>query len=48
MRDVLKIGQGGGFPQVTKVNNRQVKFTTPEPFAPFLGVTERRFIPLTF
>ena len=45
MRDVLRIGQSGGLPQVTKVNDRQVKFTTPEPFAPFLGVTGASIYP---
>ena len=45
MRDVLKIGQSEGFPTVTKVNDRQVKFTTPEPFAPFLGVTGAEILP---
>ncbi len=45
MRDVLRIGQSGALPQVTKVNDRQVKFTTPEPFAPFLGVTGAEILP---
>ena len=45
MRDVLKIGQSEGFPTVTKVNDRQVRFTTPEPFAPFLGVTGAAIYP---
>ncbi|MEM7760228.1 MAG: ABC transporter substrate-binding protein [Cyanobacteria bacterium P01_A01_bin.40] len=45
MRDVLKIGQSEDFPTVTKVNDRQVKFTTPEPFAPFLAVTGASIYP---
>lgn len=45
MRDVLRIGQSGALPTVTKVNDRQVKFTTPEPFAPFLGVTGASIYP---
>ena len=45
MRDILKIGQSEAFPTVTKVNDRQVKFTTPEPFAPFLGVTGAAIYP---
>ena len=45
MRDILKIGQSESFPTVTKVNDRQVKFTTPEPFAPFLGVTGAAIYP---
>ncbi|NEQ96377.1 MAG: ABC transporter substrate-binding protein [Cyanothece sp. SIO2G6] len=35
-KDVLRIGEQGLFPVVTKVSDRQVKFTVPEPFAPFL------------
>lgn len=45
MQDVLKIGESGAFPQVTKINDRQVKFTVPEPFAPFLGVTGASIFP---
>ncbi|MGL6340889.1 MAG: ABC transporter substrate-binding protein, partial [Waterburya sp.] len=45
MQDVLKIGESGAFPQVTKINERQVKFTVPEPFAPFLGVTGASIFP---
>ncbi len=45
MRDVLKIGQSEGFPKVTKINDLQVKFTIPEPFAPFLAVTGAAIYP---
>jgi peptide/nickel transport system substrate-binding protein len=45
MRDILKIGQSGALPKVTKINDRQVKFTVPEPFAPFLGVTGASILP---
>ncbi|MEN9869449.1 MAG: hypothetical protein RLZZ171_432 [Cyanobacteriota bacterium] len=45
MQDVLKIGESGAFPQVTKIDERQVKFTVPEPFAPFLGVTGASIFP---
>ena len=45
MRDILRIGQSGALPQVTKINDRQVKFTIPEPFAPFLGVTGASIYP---
>ena len=45
MRDVLRVGQSGALPQVAKVNERQVKFTIPEPFAPFLGVTGASIYP---
>ena len=36
IRDILRIGEQGLFPSVTKVSDRQVKFAVPEPFAPFL------------
>jgi peptide/nickel transport system substrate-binding protein len=42
MRDILRIGQSGALPKVT---NLQVKFTVPEPFAPFLGVTGASILP---
>lgn len=45
MRDVLRIGQNGTLPKVTKVNDRQVKFTIPEPFAPFLEVSGAEILP---
>lgn len=35
-RDILRIGEAGQFPAVTALGDRQVKFTLPEPFAPFL------------
>ena len=44
-RDILKIGQNGTLPLVTKINDRQFKFTLPEPFAPFLGVTSAEILP---
>lgn len=44
-RDVLKIGQNGALPKVTKINDRQVKFSIPEPFAPFLGATSAAILP---
>jgi peptide/nickel transport system substrate-binding protein len=45
MRDILRVGQSGALPKVTKINARQVKFTIPEPFAPFLGVTGASIYP---
>ncbi|MEO1670859.1 MAG: ABC transporter substrate-binding protein [Cyanobacteria bacterium J06631_2] len=45
MRDILRIGQSGALPEITKVNERQVKFTVPEPFAPFLAVTGASIFP---
>jgi peptide/nickel transport system substrate-binding protein len=35
-QDVFRIGQAGGFPQVRKMSANQVKFISPEPFAPLL------------
>lgn len=35
-RDGLRIGKSGVLPTVRKLDDRQVEFTTPEPFAPFL------------
>lgn len=36
-RDILRIGESRTLPNVEKIDDRRVKFTTPEPFAPFLG-----------
>ncbi|MEQ8757859.1 MAG: ABC transporter substrate-binding protein [Coleofasciculus sp. G1-WW12-02] len=36
VRDILRIGTSGAFPSVTKLDERRVEFTVPEPFAPFL------------
>lgn len=36
IQDVLKIGNDRKLPTVKKLNDRQVQFVTPEPFAPFL------------
>ena len=44
-RDILRIGQNGALPKVTKINDRQVKFTIPEPFAPLLGATSAAILP---
>jgi len=44
-RDVLRIGQSGGLPTVTKIDDLRVKFTIPEPFAPFLGTTGLSILP---
>ncbi|MCG8361942.1 MAG: ABC transporter substrate-binding protein [Pseudanabaenales cyanobacterium] len=35
-RDVLRIGDEGLLPEITKLDNRRIQFTVPEPFAPFL------------
>ena len=36
-RDILRVGQSRELPTVSKLDNRRVEFTVPEPFAPFLG-----------
>lgn len=36
IRDSLRIGESGEFPTVEKLDELRVKFTVPEPFAPFL------------
>ncbi|GAB1540297.1 ABC transporter substrate-binding protein [Scytonema sp. NUACC21] len=38
-KDSLKIGSSSAFPKVQKISDRQVEFTLPEPFAPFLYTT---------
>ncbi len=35
-RDVLLIGKSHALPKVSKLDERRIEFTTPEPFAPFL------------
>jgi peptide/nickel transport system substrate-binding protein len=35
-RDLLKIGDSGQYPKITKLDDRRVQFKIPEPFAPFL------------
>jgi peptide/nickel transport system substrate-binding protein len=43
--DILKIGKEGKLPEVRKVDDRRVEFTTPEPFAPFLRNTGLAILP---
>ncbi|AFZ53579.1 ABC transporter substrate-binding protein [Cyanobacterium aponinum] len=45
VRDSLRIGQSRAFPTVEKLNESQVKFTIPEPFAPFLDSTGLAILP---
>ena len=45
VRDSLRIGESGEFPTVEKINDQQVKFTVPEPFAPFLQSTGISIMP---
>ncbi|WP_347279965.1 ABC transporter substrate-binding protein [Leptolyngbya sp. FACHB-60] len=44
-RDGFRIGTEGRFPQVSKVDERRVQFTLPEPFAPMLQNTSLEVIP---
>lgn len=44
-RDVLRIGRSGAFPRVSKIDDLHIKFTIPEPFAPFLGTTGLAILP---
>lgn len=38
-KDTLKIGQRSEFPKIRKIDDLQVEFILPEPFAPFLSTT---------
>lgn len=44
-RDVLRIGQDGLLPTVSKVDDRRIQFDLPEPFAPFLRTTGTSILP---
>ncbi|HEY9806905.1 MAG TPA: ABC transporter substrate-binding protein, partial [Candidatus Obscuribacterales bacterium] len=44
-RDILRIGTTGALPTVSKIDDRHVKFTVPEPFAPFLRITGLPILP---
>ena len=44
-RDSLRIGQSRAFPNVEKIDNLTIKFTIPEPFAPFLESTGLSILP---
>jgi peptide/nickel transport system substrate-binding protein len=44
-RDIFRIGQEGLLPTIEKVSDRQVQFTLPEPFAPFLETTGTGILP---
>ncbi|MBP5972804.1 ABC transporter substrate-binding protein [Brasilonema sp. CT11] len=44
-RDVLRIGEKRALPKVRKLDARQVEFTIPEPFAPFLGTIGLPILP---
>jgi peptide/nickel transport system substrate-binding protein len=44
-RDGFRIGTEGLFPQVSRLDDRRVQFTLPEPFAPMLENTSLSIIP---
>ncbi len=44
-RDGFRIGTEGLFPEVSKLDERRVQFTLPEPFAPMLENTSLNIIP---
>jgi peptide/nickel transport system substrate-binding protein len=44
-KDGFRIGVKKELPKVEKVNEKQVKFTVPEPFAPFLKSTSLEILP---
>jgi len=45
VRDVFRIGKTRQLPQVRKLDDRQVEFTLPESFAPFLRATGTAILP---
>ncbi|MBE9105574.1 ABC transporter substrate-binding protein, partial [Nostoc cf. edaphicum LEGE 07299] len=44
-RDVLRIGESRALPKVRKIDDQRIEFTTPEPFAPFLGALGLPILP---
>ncbi|MBG1242717.1 ABC transporter substrate-binding protein [Nostoc sp. NZL] len=44
-RDVLRIGESRALPKVRKIDAQRIEFTTPEPFAPFLGTLGLPILP---
>ena len=44
-RDGFKIGESKSLPQVRQLNDLQIEFVLPEPFAPFLGITGASIFP---
>jgi peptide/nickel transport system substrate-binding protein len=45
IRDGLKIGESEALPTVRKLNEREIEFTIPEPFAPFLRSASLAILP---
>ncbi|MBD2104889.1 ABC transporter substrate-binding protein [Leptolyngbya sp. FACHB-261] len=44
-RDVMRIGQSNRFPALRKLNEQQIEFILPEPFAPFLVTLDAPILP---
>ena len=44
-RATLKVGESQAFPQVEKLNDLQIEFTLPEPFAPFFDTIGKSILP---
>lgn len=44
-KDILRIGQSKKLPVVKKLNNLQIEFTLPEPFAPFFSSVSQEILP---
>ncbi|MBP0000254.1 MAG: ABC transporter substrate-binding protein [Cyanobacteria bacterium SID2] len=44
-RDVLRVGESGAFPTVTKLDDRRVEFQLPEPFSPLLRSLSAEILP---
>ena len=44
-RDVFKIGESKSLPKVRKLNEREIEFTLPEPFAPFFSIAGIEILP---
>lgn len=44
-RATLKVGESQAFPEIVKLNNLQVKFILPEPFAPFFSTIGSSILP---
>jgi peptide/nickel transport system substrate-binding protein len=44
-RDVLRIGEKGALPKVSKLDERRVEFSLPEPFAPFVRSLRAPILP---
>ena len=45
LRDIMRIGAEGKLPEVRKLDQRQIEFKIPEPFAPFLRTTGAAILP---